>query len=65
MIVGSRCINVCRVDEAHRFCLGCARTLDEIARWNGMTDRNKANVLAELPARAERRGQCETLERPE
>jgi hypothetical protein len=64
MIVGSPCINVCRMDEAGGFCVGCARTLDEIARWNGMNDREKARVIAELSVRSARRGECETMERP-
>jgi len=29
----SPCIAVCRLDEAGRYCVGCYRTLEEIARW--------------------------------
>ncbi len=32
----SPCIKVCRIDAQSR-CYGCGRTLDEIARWSGMT----------------------------
>jgi len=29
----SPCVGVCRMDAASGLCLGCWRTLDEIARW--------------------------------
>ena len=31
--VPSPCVGVCRMDAASGYCLGCWRTLDEIARW--------------------------------
>ena len=33
-------------------CIGCARTLEEIARWAKMTDAERERVLAELPFRS-------------
>ena len=33
-------------------CLGCRRTLDEIARWGEMSDAQRDRVLAELPRRS-------------
>ncbi|MGB7542097.1 MAG: DUF1289 domain-containing protein [Burkholderiales bacterium] len=32
-------------------CEGCLRTLDEIAAWSALTDAQKRDVLAQLPAR--------------
>jgi predicted Fe-S protein YdhL (DUF1289 family) len=32
-------------------CLGCARTLDEIARWAQMSDAERDRVMADLPKR--------------
>ena len=32
-------------------CAGCFRTLEEIARWSAMTDAERAQVMAQLPAR--------------
>ncbi|MEM8878798.1 MAG: DUF1289 domain-containing protein, partial [Pseudomonadota bacterium] len=29
----SPCVGLCRLDEATGYCLGCARTGDEIADW--------------------------------
>ncbi len=39
------------MDEDNRCCLGCRRTLGEIARWGEMTDAERAAVLAQLAAR--------------
>jgi len=47
----SPCIRVCVMDVERRFCTGCRRTIDEIARWWGMTDDQKRAVLAALPER--------------
>lgn len=47
----SPCLRICRLDDAGRLCLGCARTRDEIARWWGMSDAEKRAVLAALPGR--------------
>ena len=32
--VPSPCVGVCRMDAASGYCLGCWRTLDEIAHWS-------------------------------
>ena len=47
----SPCTKVCVVDADNRYCLGCARTLDEIARWGEMTDAERHRVMAELAER--------------
>ena len=47
----SPCNKVCVMDAEGRYCLGCARTLDEIARWGEMDDAERERVLAQLPAR--------------
>jgi predicted Fe-S protein YdhL (DUF1289 family) len=39
------------MDEDNRYCLGCKRTLGEIARWGEMSEPEQASVLAQLPAR--------------
>ena len=39
------------MDPQRGVCYGCCRTLDEIARWSGMTDGERAAVMAELPER--------------
>ena len=47
----SPCVNICRVDPTTRRCQGCARTIDEIARWTSMTDAERDAVMAALPGR--------------
>ena len=45
------CTKVCVMDADNRYCLGCWRTLGEIAGWGEMSDAGRAAVLAQLPAR--------------
>ena len=52
--VSSPCIKVCVVDGESGLCLGCLRTLAEIASWGGLGEAERAAVTAELPARRER-----------
>lgn len=47
----SPCTKVCIMDEDNRYCLGCKRTLGEIARWSEMADAERAAIVAQLPAR--------------
>lgn len=49
--VKSPCINVCKMNAETGLCVGCARTLDEIARWSQAPDAEKRLILAQLPAR--------------
>ena len=39
------------MDEDNRYCVGCKRTLGEIARWGEMSEDERATVVAQLPAR--------------
>jgi uncharacterized protein len=39
------------MDPVRGLCLGCARTLDEIARWASFSDQERDRILAELPRR--------------
>jgi uncharacterized protein len=36
--VPSPCISVCRIDASTGLCIGCLRTLDEIASWSALDD---------------------------
>jgi uncharacterized protein len=45
------CIKVCEIDPVRGLCRGCARTLDEIARWGTMSDGERGRIMGELPAR--------------
>jgi predicted Fe-S protein YdhL (DUF1289 family) len=48
------------MDEDDRYCLGCKRTLGEIARWGEMSETEQAQILAQLEAR-----RAETAEAPD
>jgi len=42
-MVDSPCTNVCALDDGH--CVGCGRTMAEIAGWQSMTDDERAAVV--------------------
>jgi 2-hydroxychromene-2-carboxylate isomerase len=47
----SPCVNVCVLDAARGICSGCGRTLDEIARWGGMSDAERDEIMERLAGR--------------
>ena len=47
----SPCVKTCVLDPQAGLCLGCGRSLDEIADWSGMDEAGRDRILAELPAR--------------
>jgi predicted Fe-S protein YdhL (DUF1289 family) len=59
--ISTPCIKVCIVDGKNGLCVGCGRTLAEIAGWGGMDEERRRAVMADLPERlskpSERHGQ--------
>ena len=47
----SPCIKVCQMDPVRGVCIGCCRTLDEIARWGIMSETERIAVMGELAPR--------------
>ncbi len=47
----SPCIGVCATDSASGFCLGCLRTIDEIAAWSRASEATRRAIHAALPPR--------------
>jgi uncharacterized protein len=45
------CIAVCMIDPKTSLCLGCGRTLPEIARWHRMESAERQAVMALLTTR--------------
>jgi uncharacterized protein len=45
------CIAVCMIDPRTSLCLGCGRTLPEIARWHRMESAERQAVMAGLAER--------------
>jgi len=52
----SPCIKVCTIEPATGLCVGCARTLAEIAAWSGLSEGERARIMTELPVRRRRTG---------
>lgn len=52
--IASPCVMVCTVDGASGLCLGCYRSLQEIANWSRLTDQERATIMAQLDARQDR-----------
>lgn len=48
------CIKVCMVDGESGLCLGCRRTLPEIATWGRLSHGERETIMAELPERISR-----------
>ena len=51
MTLVSPCVGICKLDSATGYCVGCARTGDEIAEWRNQTASWRAAVWDALPAR--------------
>jgi predicted Fe-S protein YdhL (DUF1289 family) len=49
--IESPCTKVCAVDGASGLCVGCLRTLAEIAAWSGYAPAERARIMAELEGR--------------
>jgi len=49
--VSTPCIKVCAVSGQTGLCVGCGRTLAEIAGWGGLDEARRQAIMAELPAR--------------
>ena len=45
------CINVCDIDRETGLCMGCGRTIDEIARWGSMTIAERRQIMTVLTER--------------
>lgn len=52
--IESPCVKVCVVHPVERICVGCYRSIEEIAGWSRMTPEERRGVMADLPSRAPR-----------
>ncbi len=46
MSIPSPCIRVCSLDEVRRICVGCGRTLEEIASWSRLDEAQRQEIEA-------------------
>jgi uncharacterized protein len=58
------CIAVCMMDPKTKLCLGCGRTLPEIAQWHRMGSAERLAVMAGLRARMAEAGLTQIAEPP-
>jgi predicted Fe-S protein YdhL (DUF1289 family) len=49
--IATPCVKVCAVDGTTGLCLGCRRTLPEIAGWARLSDEERAAIMTDLPLR--------------
>lgn len=49
--ISTPCIKVCAVSGMTNQCIGCGRSLQEIARWGSINEAERKTIMAELPAR--------------
>jgi predicted Fe-S protein YdhL (DUF1289 family) len=49
--IATPCVKVCAVNGASGYCLGCRRTLPEIAGWARLSDEERTAIMAALPDR--------------
>jgi len=49
--VKSPCTSVCKMDERTGWCLGCMRTIDEIASWSVLDEAAKRRIGESLVLR--------------
>jgi len=60
----SPCIGVCHIDGQTGFCLGCYRTLPEIAQWHKKTEKERWAVVREAEDREKNDGENEENQSP-
>jgi len=51
MAVDSPCTKICIIHAAKGLCLGCGRSLSEIAAWNSLSGADRSRLMADLPRR--------------
>ena len=52
--VQSPCVKLCVVHPEERLCVGCYRTIEEIAGWSRLTEAERIAIMTDLPSRAPR-----------
>ena len=50
-MIDSPCVDICNTDPESDLCVGCGRTVEEIANWIIFSDKEKKKLLIELEKR--------------
>ncbi len=57
--IASPCRKQCQLHPVEKLCLGCFRTIDEIAKWTKFGEARRAKIIEDLPARRAARAERE------
>ena len=57
--LASPCVQICTIEPSDGLCVGCARTLDEIANWSAMSIEARRAVMKALPQRRNQTTKCD------
>ncbi len=49
--IASPCVKLCVLHPESGYCVGCHRTMEEIAGWTRFSDAERAEIMATLPMR--------------
>ena len=49
--ISTPCVKICVVDPLSALCIGCGRTMAEIAAWTAMSEADRLAVMADLGQR--------------
>jgi len=49
--IATPCVKVCLIDGESGLCMGCQRTLVEVAAWSRFSDAERAEIMFALPER--------------
>jgi len=52
--IESPCVRLCVIEPASRLCMGCLRSIDEIAAWTRMSPEERRRIMDTLSERAAR-----------
>jgi predicted Fe-S protein YdhL (DUF1289 family) len=63
-MVETPCTKVCTLDARSGLCLGCGRTIDEIACWTAMSAPERSRIMRELPDRLASQRRAESAATP-
>lgn len=50
-VIETPCVKICTLDAGRGLCLGCGRTVEEIAAWAGLTAAERRRIMDALPER--------------
>ena len=50
-MVKSPCVAVCKIDYESGYCIGCKRTIEEIANWSILNNQQKKKILAKVKSK--------------